>query len=223
MTGTTVASLNSPVSIFVDNNYTLYVSDRDNSRILKFYPNSTTGILVAGNLTAGNSSSQLNSPKGVAVDQMGALIVGDSSNYRIQKFPYGSTVATTVAINSSSNILGQIRDLHIDVDNNVYITDSDNSRVVKFYPNNGIGVILAGNNGTGSAAYQFSSPFGNFVDGNNTLYVADNSNHRVQMWPAGATSGITVAGVTGSSGASLTHLNKPESIVVDNNGYVSIE
>jgi hypothetical protein len=93
--GSDLSSLNATVSIFVDNNDTLYVCDRNNNRIMKYYANATSGILVAGNLTAGNTSSQLNLPKGVAVDQYGAIIVADSLNYRIQSFPVGSTVANS--------------------------------------------------------------------------------------------------------------------------------
>jgi sugar lactone lactonase YvrE len=208
------------VSIFIDNNYTLYVCDRDNDRILKYVVNATTGIVAAGDGTSGNSPTRLNSPKGVAVDQMGDIIVGDSSNYRIQQFPLGSTVGITVAINSSVNILGQTRDLHIDVDNVIYVTDSDYSRIVKFYPYNGIGVILAGSSGPGSGPDQFNQPYGNFIDGNQTLFVADYGNDRVQMWTAGATNGTTVAGITSSSGSTLAKLNNPRAVVVDNNGYV---
>jgi sugar lactone lactonase YvrE len=208
------------VSIFVDNNYTLYVCDRENNRIMKYLVNTTIGIVVAGNGTAGKDPSELNLPKGVAVDQMGALIVADSSNYRIQRFPLGSTVGTTIAINSSRNLIGQMRDLHIDVDNAVYVTDSTYSRVVKYYPNNGIGVVLAGNRGAGSAAYQLNTPYGNYIDGNQSLYIADSTNNRVQKWLAGATSGSTVAGITGSSGSTPMLLNDPRGVIVDNNGYV---
>jgi sugar lactone lactonase YvrE len=208
------------VSIFVDNNYTLYVCDRENDRILKYEVNATTGTVVAGDGSPGNSPTQLNEPKGVAVDQMGAVIVADSSNYRIQRFPIGSLVGTTIAINSSANLLGQTRDLHIDVNNGIYITDSDYSRIVKFYPNNGIGVILAGSNGQGTGANQFNQPYGNFIDGNQTLFVADYGNHRIQKWPARSTSGTTVAGVTNSPGSTLARLRNPRAVVTDNNGYV---
>jgi sugar lactone lactonase YvrE len=215
-----LTSIYSPVSIFVDNNYTLYVSDRDNNRITKYYANSTTGIVVAGNLTAGSSATQLNSPKGVAVDQYGSVIVADSSNYRIQQFTSGSMIGTTIASNSSVNPLGQLRDLHIDVNNNIYVTDSDNNQVVKYYPYNGIGVVLAPTNGSGSGANQLLNPYGNFMDGNGTLYITDLGNHRVQKWVASAISGTTVAGITSSPGSNLTQLSNPYSIVVDNNGYV---
>jgi sugar lactone lactonase YvrE len=218
--GSDISSLNGPIGIFVDNNHTLYVCDRINNRIMKYYANATSGIVVAGNLTAGSTPSQLNGPKGVAVDQYGALIVADSYNYRIQSFPVGSTVATTIAMNSSANLLGQTRDLHIDVNNNIYVTDSDNNQIVKYFSNNGVGVVLAPTNGLGSGANQLNGPFGNFMDGHQTLYVADTGNQRVQMWPAGAISGITVAGITGTYGSSLTMLNSPQAIIVDNNGYV---
>ncbi|CAF3231159.1 unnamed protein product [Rotaria sp. Silwood2] len=220
--GSDGASLNAPVGIFLDNNYTLYIADRDNHRIVKYDVNATTGVVVAGNGTPGNSPSQLRLPKGVAVDQMGAIIVADGGNFRIQRFPFGSTVATTVAINSSANLLGDMRDLHIDVNNNIYITDSDYSRVVKFYPNNENGVILAGNSGAGSAAHQLQGSYGNFIDGNDTLYVADSGNHRVQMWPAGATNGTTIAGITNTPGSGLLRLKSPMQIIVDNNGYYYI-
>ncbi|CAF1684188.1 unnamed protein product [Rotaria magnacalcarata] len=210
------------MNIFVDINYTLYIADRDNNQIVRYYTNDTIGTVVTGNSTPGNSPSELNAPKGIAVDQYGAIIVADSSNYRIQRFPLGSTVGTTLAINSTINILGQVRDLHINVNNEIFVTDSDYSHVLKYYPNNGVAVILAGNYGSGSAANQLSSSYGNFVDGNETLYVADYGNNRVQMYLIGATSGTTIAGITGSSGSSLMQLNGPIAVVVDNNGYIYV-
>ena len=216
--GSDLASLRVPVSIFIDNNFALFVTDRDNNRIVKYNSNSNVGVVVAGNLTAGNGAAQLNSPKGVAVDQMGAVIVADSGNFRIQRFLPGSMIATTETFNSSSSLLGQTRDLHIDVNNNIYVTDSDFSRVIKFLPNNGVGVVLAGQYGFGPAANQFLGPFGNFIDGNNTLYVADSGNSRVQMWLAQATTGITVAGITSSPGSTLTQLLNPYAVIADNNG-----
>jgi hypothetical protein len=113
------------------------------------------------------------------------------------------------------------RDVHVDVNNDIYVTDSDYNRVVMFYSNSSIGVIIAGNNGLGSAANQFSGAFGSFIDENQALYVADDGNQRVQMWPAGAMSGVTVAGINGSSGSSLMQLSGPLAVIVDNNGYVS--
>lgn len=91
MSGSNLASLNYPIDISVDNNYTLYIVDGGNNRIVMYYENAVSGILVAGP-SVGNGATQLNQPKGVAVDVTGAVIVGDTANYRIQKFPHGSMV-----------------------------------------------------------------------------------------------------------------------------------
>ncbi|CAF3760387.1 unnamed protein product [Rotaria socialis] len=95
--GSDLAPLNYPIDIFVDDNYTLYISDADNSRIVMYYENAASGILVAGT-SVGNGSTQLSKPKGVAVDTTGAVFVGDTANYRIQKFPYGSLENTCFSI-----------------------------------------------------------------------------------------------------------------------------
>ncbi|CAF3415280.1 unnamed protein product, partial [Rotaria sp. Silwood2] len=220
--GSDLGSLFTPVDIFIDNNYTLYIADRDNDRVVKYYANTTVGVLVGGNGTSGRTSRLLSGVKGIAVDQYGNVIVADSDNYRIQSFPPSSTVATTLTSNSSTLLIGQMRDLHINVNNIIVITDSTYSRVVKFNSSSGVGTIIAGINGAGSRADQFSSPFGNFIDENETLCVADNGNDRIQMWLSGASSGITVAGVNQSAGSDLGHLNGPLAVIVDNNGYMYI-
>ncbi|CAF4052480.1 unnamed protein product [Rotaria sp. Silwood2] len=219
--GYDLGSLYYPVSIFIDNDDILYVCDRDNARILKLYPNSTTGIIVAGNGTAGNESNQLRGPKGVAVDQYGAIIVADSDNYRIQKFLQNSTIGITLASNTSYNPLGQMRDLHIDVNNNIYITDSNNNQVGQYIPYSSMGIVLAGGGPSGSGLDQLYSPFGNFMDANNSLYVADSGNHRVLKYLPGSLNGTIVAG-NGTAGSSLYQLNVPRSIIVDNNGYIYV-
>lgn len=211
--------MDTPVTIFVDNNYTLYVCDRDNHRIMKYLTNETDGIVVAGlTKSPGSNSTQLRSPKGVAVDQTGAIIVADSNNYRIQRFPLGSIQGITIGQNASTTPLGQARDLRIDVNNVVYITDSDYSRIVKFLPGNTVGIVVAGSAGVGSSPDQFSSPFGTFVNESKILYVADKSNHRIQQWMADAPNGTTVAGITGVSGSNLSQLFAPQAVTLDNNG-----
>ncbi|CAF4418940.1 unnamed protein product [Rotaria magnacalcarata] len=133
----------SEISASTSTTMTTTTADGDNNRAVRYYTNDTIGTVVAGNSTPGDSPSELNAPKGIAVDQYGAIIVADSSNYRIQRFPLGSTVGTTLAINSTTNILGQVRDLHINVNNEIFVTDSDYSHVIKYYPNNGVGVTFS--------------------------------------------------------------------------------
>jgi DNA-binding beta-propeller fold protein YncE len=102
--GSDLASLDYPIDIFIDCYDTLFIADGNNNRIVKYYANATSGILVAGGSVAGSSASQLNQPKGIAVDEVGNVFVGDTSNYRIQEFPSGSMVVTLFDFNKNSQI-----------------------------------------------------------------------------------------------------------------------
>ena len=111
---------------------------------------------------------------------------------------------------------------------------SDNSGVHKINPTNaGItritstvipegtisstGTVVAGGNGSGSAANQFNLPFDIDIDSSGNVYVADYFNKRIQKWATGATTGTTVFTITGS-------LSQIFSVFVDSNGdiYYSI-
>jgi len=85
------------------------------------------------------------------------------------------------------------------------------------------GVTVAGGNGYGPAANQFSSPEGFCFDGTGNMYVADAYNHRIQKFPPnsnGTTNGITVAGGNGYGSA----LNQfaPASVSIDSSGNIYV-
>ena len=85
------------------------------------------------------------------------------------------------------------------------------------------GVVIAGNNGAGSASNQLNNPMGIFIDMNNAsiLYIVDRGNHRIQQWIIGASSGTTIAG-TGVAGPGLNELDNPRSIIGDSDGNLFI-
>ncbi len=84
-------------------------------------------------------------------------------------------------------------------------------------------VTVTGNGSYGNASYQFSDPWGIYVDSNYTIYVANYLNHRVQRWLLNAASGTTAAGVTGISGSSGSYLTNPTAVYIDSqyNLYVA--
>lgn len=215
--GSGLGELNGPVTIFVNNNDTLVITDRDNHRIMRYYPNATSGQIIAGGNAAGNSANQLNQPKGVALDQSGDLIVADSNNYRIQKFVNGSLIGITLFSNSTLNLLGEMRDLNIDVNNNIYVTDSDFNKIIKYSPYLSTGTILAGGS-TGSANNQLLNPYGCYTDAQNTLYIADSGNNRVMKYVSGSNTGVLVAGDSIAGGSGQNQLQNPKAVIVDNNG-----
>jgi DNA-binding beta-propeller fold protein YncE len=69
---------------------------------------------------------------------------------------------------------------------NIYVSDSGNSRVVKWLSTNTTsGILVAGGNGAGNAATQFNGPYGIYVDSTQGIYIVDSNNHRVQYWTFG--------------------------------------
>ena len=103
--GSDFGSLKVPACIFIDDNNSLFVTDRDNHRIMKYNANDTNGTVVAGNFGPGNNNSQLDTPRSMGVDRYGFLIVADALNYRIQNFS-NSSYATTIVKSDSTNSFG---------------------------------------------------------------------------------------------------------------------
>ncbi|CAF1619120.1 unnamed protein product, partial [Rotaria magnacalcarata] len=76
----------------------------------------------------------------------------------------------------------------------MYVSDSSNHRVMKWNKDAKEGIVVAGEQGSGSALTQLQYPEGIFVDTLGTLYVADQVNHRVMRWTRGAKQGTVIVG-----------------------------
>lgn len=77
--------LNRPLYIFVDNEYSIYVSDCENHRVMKWRKNASTGIQVAGGSTSGTDMTHLCYPSGIVVDRQGTIYIADSNNHRVMR------------------------------------------------------------------------------------------------------------------------------------------
>ena len=227
--GSSSSRLNGLQGIHVDENDTLYIADTGNNRVVVMRMNATNISMVLGT-GYGSGLTQFDQPRDVFVTRT-AIYILDSRNYRVQTYAKNGTFIATVAgmTDSSGNVntmnkIGNAYSLFVDSDDYLYVSDSDNHRVLRFPPNstNGTnGVIVAGTGTVGSGPNQLYNPRGIYVDNTRTLYIADMSNHRIQKWAYGACYGITVAG-TGSAGTSLDRLNNPSAVSVDANGYLYI-
>lgn len=69
----------------VDEDYSVYVSDTNNHRVVKWVKDAEEGIVVAGGQDNGNNLTQLSHPYGVIVDHAGNVYVADSWNHRIMR------------------------------------------------------------------------------------------------------------------------------------------
>ncbi len=215
-----------PIGLVMDTNGGLYVSDRNNSRILFFAPDGDTSADrvygqhgnmnsyianfdgVAG--TGSPSADTLNYPVAIALGPDGGLYVTDRENHRVLYYaPDGDTTA--------DRVYGQFGG---------YVANPPN--------NNG-----AGGNGIPSADNIGVFALGILVAGDGGLYVGDSSNNRVLYYaPDGDTTADKVYGQFGSfttgaknndgsggigSAPSNNSLNFPRGMAMDASGglYVS--
>ncbi|CAF1382671.1 unnamed protein product [Adineta steineri] len=81
--------LNHPTFIFVDEEQSVYVSDRDNHRVMKWRKDAKEGTIVAGGNGFGENLNQLCSPKGIIVDYLGDIYVVDCWNHRVMRWYEG--------------------------------------------------------------------------------------------------------------------------------------
>jgi|SRR5450755_1486054 len=164
-------------------------------------------IYGQGNYTSSGASrgtGGLTNPHAVALDGSGDLYVADTGNNRVLYFPAGSTTATGVygqdasftdatANNGGVSVssLSAPAGVALDLNNNLYIADTGNNRIL-YYPSGqatatrvyGQGGDFTGNaannNGIGSAS--LSSPAGVALDANGNIYSADTLNNRVLQY-----------------------------------------
>ncbi|CAF0977567.1 unnamed protein product [Didymodactylos carnosus] len=218
--GSDLSSLKGPRGILVDlgDSNTLYVVDEGNKRILKFKQGEINGQAVAENLTR---------PVGVFIDNDKNLYVGHSG--KVLKFRPNTSVGVIVAGgNGVGSGLHQLSihtpGLMIDQNNNLYVSEHENHRIVKWEPNAQTGILIAGKtNSKGKDSIRLNFPQAIVVDSiHNALYVADCVNSRIQRFhPIGDTSGETVAG-NGTEGNSLFQLWYPTGIIVDSDENIYI-
>ena len=97
----------------------------------------STGITLAGiGGSRGVASNQLDTPSDIALDSSNALYIADFNNHRIQKWMVGSSNGITIAgsANGTSGItLADLRGptgVLLDSSNNLYVSDSNNNRVL---------------------------------------------------------------------------------------------
>ncbi len=175
-----------PKGVALDADGNIYVGDIGNHRVQVFSPE---GKFLREWGGQGSGPGQFNEPWGLAVDsERGFVYVADTWNHRVQKFDlegkfitqWGTFVDTGgQAAGFESQFWGP-RDIAIDAEGNVYVTDTGNKRVQKFDPD---GKFLAQWGGAGANPGQFSEPVGIAISPTTgDIFVADTWNRRVQRF-----------------------------------------
>ncbi|CAF4295072.1 unnamed protein product, partial [Adineta steineri] len=134
--GNQLNQLNCPTFIFVDEDQSVYVSDYNNHRVMKWRKDAKEGTIVAGANGEGGNLNQLYHPQGIIVDDGGQIYVADSGNHRAMRWCEGKEEGETIVggngPGNQSNQLNGTNGLTFDDEGNLYIADSWNSRIAKF-------------------------------------------------------------------------------------------
>lgn len=140
--GSNAQSLSGPYGLALDElNGFLYVADRNNHRIQRFYTNgSSTGVTIAGGNGLGINSNQLNGPTEILLSKVdAALYIADRMNNRVQKWFLNASSGITVA-GSTTGLVGQTAFLMngayaiaLNEDESyLYVTDTNNIRIQRY-------------------------------------------------------------------------------------------
>ncbi|CAF0985603.1 unnamed protein product [Adineta steineri] len=128
--------LNSSGYIFIDKDQSVYVSDRNNHRVMKWRKDAKEGTIVAGGNGQGTNLSQLSRPYGVIVDDLGQIYVADWFNDRVVRWREGKEEGEiVVGGNDGENQPNQLKGpngLSFDDEENLYVADLLNQRIAKF-------------------------------------------------------------------------------------------
>ena len=173
-------------------------------------PGATLGAYTA--ITAGSPAKIVWYENGAAVSTVTA-----TSSFN----PNGITVAGIGGGGPGANQLDFPQGFYIDAAGDIYISDEDNFRIVKYAPGSTTGVTVAGGNGFGAAANQLNGAADVYVDASGNIYISDYGNFWVQKWAPGASAGVTVAGGNGS-GSAANQFDFPVGMYVDAAGNIYV-
>ena len=192
--GTGPRQLDTPNGIAVDNQSRIYVSEKFLYRVMRWSPNGTYGVAIAGDGTQGGNASQLDQPAFLYLDEPNSwMYVADVRNHRIQRYSLdGSFPAIGVTVaggNGQGHAPNQLYNpcsfwvsRHT---NTIYIVDFYNHRIQRWKQGDTKGTTVAGSpdGNPGSDSTRLLYPTSVTLNANETfMYVTDSSNSRIQRF-----------------------------------------
>ncbi|CAF3182088.1 unnamed protein product [Rotaria sp. Silwood2] len=174
--GQTIISDINCFGLAMDNEGSLYISDLDRYRVIKW----PSGQTVAGKNGQGTALNQLESPWHIFVDQNQTVFVADILSGRVVKWPLGAKEGILVA-GGSEDPMDQVQSpssVFVDKMGTVYILEYGDRGVIRWFKGIGNGSIIIGGlvDGMEVAHYDLA------LDRHGNLYVADGGGDRIQMF-----------------------------------------
>ncbi|CAF4213979.1 unnamed protein product [Adineta steineri] len=177
-----------PSDVIVDEqDHSIIIADSDNRRVIQWL-NQKQEVLIE-NIYCSH----------LAMDKHGFLYVSDSDKNEVTRWKMGEYDEGIIVAggNGKGDQLNQLNDpsfIFVDDDQSVYVSDSENHRVMKWRKDANEGRIVAGGNGQGGNLNQLSEAEGIIVDDLGQIYVADCGNDRIMRWCEGKEEGEIIVG-----------------------------
>lgn len=243
----------------------VFVADGGNNRVLRFASiddiadgadaEAVLGQSDFGLSAAATTASGMSEPSGLKIGPSGELWIAENGNNRVLRFDNAATISSGA---SADAVLGQPdftssaggdgagemngpRDVAVDDDGNLFVTEIRNSRVLIFLnaaakadgedADQVLGQTDFDESSTGTDADSLKNPQGADLSEDGTLYVADSGNNRIMIFSDVITSGNgpdadAVLGQedfeTGDEGLSAFEFDYPNKLCVKNDGTLLV-
>jgi sugar lactone lactonase YvrE len=259
---TPIPATKAPLQLFLahglaaDDLGNLYIADGGrgpnfgNNLLMRISPDGSLTI-IGGNGIYGFSgdggqatNAALSNPDGLAVDRAGNVFFIDFDMCRVRKITTDGVISTVAGTGNCEHsgaggvgtnlALAFPQGLAVDPNGNLFIADTDSSRVRRLSPS-GIVTTIAGNGTCGflgdggfATSAQLCNPSSLVLDSSGNLFVSDQGNHRVRkISPAGI---ITTAAGNGTDSAPVydrapalsAPLTLPDGLAIDSAGNLFV-
>lgn len=191
--GNRLDQLDGPTDVLIDKKTDSFIiSDSKNRRIIQW---SRSNEMKQAKILINNIDCF-----GLAIDNQRNIYVSDVKQNEIKQYNLEGDMKNGIVVaggNGEGSDLNQFEFptyIFVDKNQNIYISDWSNHRVVKWIKGANEGIIIAGGQGEGNDLTQMSNPSGIFVDELDVLYVADLGNNRIMYWTPEAAQGVVIVG-----------------------------